>query len=186
MQVYCDMETDGGGWTVFQRRQDGSEDFFRGWADYQQGFGDLNREFWLGLDKIHRLTTSSGSGQQTTLRFDLGDHEGNKRYAKYTTFQVSDSSTNYRMNVAGYSGDAGDSFSNHNGVMFTTKDRDHDTYGLNCAAQYKGAWWYTHCHYSNLNGVYSSTTYAEGVNWRHWKGYHYSLKFTEMKVCKEG
>ena len=57
------------------------------------------------------------------------------------------------MNVAGYSGDAGDSFSILNGMMFTTKDRDHDTYSLNCAARFKGAWWYTNCSPSNLNAI---------------------------------
>ena len=108
------METDGGGWTVFQRRQDGSVDFFLGWKDYKDEFGDLNGEFWLDLP-------------QTTLRIDLGDHSGNKQYAKYSAFQVADSTTHFRLTVSGYSGDAGDSFSVHNGRMFTTKDRDHDT-----------------------------------------------------------
>lgn len=180
-QVYCDMKTDGGGWAVFQRRQDGSVDFFRGWEDYKNGFGDLNGEFWLGLDKIHRLTNASGNGQQNTLRFDLRDQEGNKRYAKYSTFQVAGSSTNYRLSVAGYSGDATDSFSYHNGRVFTTKDRD-----AGCANQYKGAWWYGHCHASNLNGIYSSTDYGQGIVWYYWKGHYYSLQFTEMKVCQEG
>ena len=183
MQVYCDMEIDDGGWAVFQRRQDGSVDFFRGWEDYKNGFGDLNGEFWLGLDKIHRLTTTSSNGQQNTLRFDLGDHEGNKRYAKYSTFQVADSSTNYTLSVAGYSGDAGDSLSYHNGRMFTTKDRD----GIHrCANLYKGAWWYNNCHFSNLNGNYSSTTSGQGINWYTWKEDLYSLEFTEMKVRQEG
>ena len=67
MQIYCDMKTDGGGWAVFQRRQDGSEDFYRVWEDYKNGFGNINREFWLSLDKIHRLTVAS-DGQQNTLQ----------------------------------------------------------------------------------------------------------------------
>jgi len=67
--VYCDMRTDGGGWTVFQRRQDGSVDFFRGWDDYKAGFGQLTAEFWLGNDKIHRLTASRPS----SLRVELED-----------------------------------------------------------------------------------------------------------------
>ena len=61
------METDGGGWTVFQRRQDGSVDFYRNWTDYENGFGYLNGEFWLGLSKIHRLS----KGGSNILRIDL-------------------------------------------------------------------------------------------------------------------
>ena len=103
MQVYCDMETDGGGWTVFQRRQDGSVDFYHGRDDYVMGFGDLSGEFWLGLDKIHQLT----NGVVTTLRIDMGDFEGNTTFAQYATFCVLNSSTKYTLNVAGYSGNAG-------------------------------------------------------------------------------
>ena len=91
------MKTDGSGWTVFQRRQSGSVDFYRGLDDYVMKFGNLSGEFWLGLDKIHRLT----NGVVTTLRFDLGDFEGNTAFAKYTTFLVLNSSTNYVLNVAG-------------------------------------------------------------------------------------
>ena len=77
--VYCDMETDGGGWTVLQRQQEGSVDFKRGWDDYKKGFGDIRDEFWLGNDKIHRLTAS----QEMVLRFDLEDFEENRPYAVY-------------------------------------------------------------------------------------------------------
>ena len=179
-QVYCDMETEGGGWTVFQRRMDGSVDFYRYWTDYQQGFGNLSGEFWLGLEKIHRLTSTA-----TELRIDLQDFEGNSAYAKYTSFSVGDSASNYILAVSGYSGTAGDSLGGHNGYQFSTRDRENDVWSGNCAQSFKSGWWYKACHYSNLNGLYHGTShssYADGVNWHAWKGYYYSLKFTEMKV----
>ena len=171
---------------VFQRRMDGTEDFYRGWNDYVKGFGDFNGEFWLGLNKIHRLTQAAN----TTLRVDLADFEGETRYAKYTMFQVLDSSTKYQLNIGGYSGDAGDSMIpsdyGHNGTKFTTKDQDNNLKSsLNCAEQYKGGWWYSNCHRANLNGLYLSgahTNFAEGVNWYDWRGHNYSLKISEMKL----
>ena len=167
---------------VFQRRMDGTEDFYRNWADYLKGFGDLNGEFWLGLNKIHRLTQAAN----TTLRVDLADFEGGKRYAKYTTFEVLDSSRKYQLTVAGYSGNAGNGLAFQNGMNFSTKDQDNDRGSAeHCAQRYKGAWWYNHCHYSNLNGRYLSghhTSYANGVNWYYWKTHHYSLKITELKL----
>ena len=172
------MDTDGGGWMVFQRRMDGTVDFYRGWADYVKGFGDLNGEFWLGLSKIHRLTNS---GTTKSLRVDLEDFDGNQRHANYSTFQVLDSSRKYQLNITGYSGDTGDSLFYHNGMKFSTKDQDNDQYNGNCAVLFKGAWWYKYCHHSNLNGKYFSgtaTTYADGVIWYHWKGLYYSLKIS--------
>ena len=175
------METDGGGWTVFQRRQDGSVDFYRYWTDYENGFGDLTGEFWLGLSKIHRLTKEGSN----TLRVDLGDFEGNTAYANYSTFSVSDGSTEYILTVGGYSGTAGNSLAWHNGMRFTTRDRDNDNHGsLQCAHFRNGAWWYNGCAFSNLNGLYynTSTDNYLGINWRHWKNSHATLKFSEMKT----
>ncbi|XP_068201959.1 techylectin-5A-like [Palaemon carinicauda] len=178
--VYCDFETDGGGWTVLQRRglYATQEDFYRGWQAYVDGFGDLSQEFWLGLNNIHALVNQSAY----EIRFDLEDFEGEKRWAKYTHFYVGGADTDYRMEVGGYTGTAEDSFARHNGMPFSTKDHE----SLNkCASTYKGAWWYAICHDSNLNGQYlqgQHTSYADGVNWRHWKGYYYSLKFTEIKI----
>ena len=180
--VYCDMDSDGGGWTVFQRRQDGSEDFYRNWVNYTNGFGNLSNEFWLGLEFIHRLANESDS----ELRVELEDWDGERVYAKYSSFEVRDSSTDYTLQVSGYTGDAGDSLTRHSGDPFSTYDHDNDRRGYeNCAVTYKGAWWYDSCHVSNLNGLYhngSHPSYADGVNWYSWKGFYYSLKFTEMKV----
>ena len=173
------METDGGGWTVFQRRQDGSVDFYRGWDDYVRGFGNLTGEFWLGLEKIHRLTDRN----VTKLRVDLGDFEGNTAFARYNTFQVLNSFSNYIiLIVSGYSGTAGDSITHHNFRQFTTKDRDNDSAGHNCAVTYTGGWWFGNCHHSDLNGLYHGSSHAGGVNWYDWKGFDYSLRSSEMKL----
>ena len=98
--VFCDQTTAGGGWTVFQKRLDGSVDFYRGWADYQNGFGNLNGEFWLGLDKIHSLTNSD----TLKLRVDLEDWEGETRFAEYDMFAIGNEATKYRLSLGSYSG----------------------------------------------------------------------------------
>ena len=94
------MQTSGGGWTVFQRRQGSSVNFYRGWQAYKNGFGDLNGNYWLGLNKIRRLTKSG----QNVLRVDLTDWKDNTAYAKYGSFSVASESSSYRLNVGGYSG----------------------------------------------------------------------------------
>ena len=176
--MYCDQETDGGGWTVFQRRKDGSLNFYRGWFDYEVGFCSLDGEFWLGNENIQQLLFTKCC---YALRVDMEDFENNKRHAKYSNFMIGPKSGNYVLTVTGYTGDAGDSLIRHSGHSFSTKD-----YGKSksCSDLYKGGWWYDNCHVSNLNGLYLSgkhDSYANGVNWRAWKEYHYSLKFTEMK-----
>ncbi|KAL9969904.1 hypothetical protein ACROYT_G022177 [Oculina patagonica] len=177
-QVLCDMTTDGGGWTVFQRRLDGSVDFYRDWVSYKNGFGDLNGEFWLGNDNLHRLTAVD----DVMLRVDLEDFEGDIRYAEYTTFKVADEGDKYRLSIGGYSGTAGDCMEIHNGLLFGTKDNDATGY---CAQTFKGAWWYRDCHCANLNGLYLEGDFfsdADGVVWGSFRGWQYSLKRTEMKV----
>ena len=164
---------------MFQRRQDGSVDFYRGWNDYKAGFGQLTAEFWLGNDKIHRLTGSRPS----FLRVELEDWNGGKAYAKYGKFNIGNEQAQYKLEVGSYSGTAGDSLTYHNNMAFTTKDRDNDRWGSNCAVSFTGAWWYKICQYSNLNGKYlRDTTGSTGVNWNHWKNAYVSLKFTEMKL----
>ena len=99
------MTTDGGGWTVFQRRLDGSVDFYLAWEFYKNGFGDLTGEFWLGNDNLHRLTAADG----VILRVDLEDFDGNITYAEYMNFKVAGEADKYRLLIGGYNGTAGDS-----------------------------------------------------------------------------
>ncbi|KFO21527.1 ficolin-1 isoform X2 [Fukomys damarensis] len=182
LTVLCDMDTDGGGWTVFQRRLDGSVDFFRDWAAYKQGFGSQLGEFWLGNDNIHALT-SRGSSE---LRVDLVDFEGNPSFAKYNSFRVAAEAEKYKLVLGAFvEGSAGDSLTSHSGRFFSTKDQDNDQSSASCAAQYHGSWWYGECHVSNLNGLYlrgPHDSFANGINWKSGKGYNYSYKVSEMKL----
>uniref|UniRef100_A0A8C4TP37 Ficolin-2-like n=1 Tax=Erpetoichthys calabaricus TaxID=27687 RepID=A0A8C4TP37_ERPCA len=181
VSVFCDMDTDGGGWLVFQRRMDGSVDFFREWTAYKKGFGNKQSEFWLGNDYIHSLT-SAGSHE---LRIDLIDFENASTFAKYASFNVMGETEKYKLILGDFtSGTAGDSLSSQKNMMFSTKDQDNDSSASFCASAYKGGWWYSDCHFSNLNGLYlrgSHESYANGINWRTGKGYNYSYKYCDMK-----
>ncbi|XP_078616034.1 microfibril-associated glycoprotein 4-like isoform X2 [Branchiostoma floridae x Branchiostoma japonicum] len=183
--VYCDMTTDGGGWTVIQRRFDGRLNFNRRWADYKNGFGNIEGEHWLGLDKMHNLTAHKNH----ELYVELKDWEANVAYAKYATFSTGNESTDYTLHIGGYSGDAGDSMAYSNGMKFSAidVDNDEDSSG-HCAEHLSGGWWYNNCGLSSLNGPYfqlgdyHGTDTGWGMWWFHWKGYYYSLKATKMMV----
>ena len=96
-KVYCDQTTAGGGWTVFQRRLDGCLDFNRDWADYKHGFGNfLIGEYWLGLDKIYRLTQNE---TENRLRVDLGRVKNKAVYAEYSWFKIGDEKAMYQLNL---------------------------------------------------------------------------------------
>jgi len=97
--VYCDQKTDGGGWTVFQKRLDGSVDFYLDWNEYKTGFGNVSGEYWLGLEKIHRLTK-----ERSRLRVDLEDFDGETAYAEYDLFAVGDEGSKYKLSIGNYSG----------------------------------------------------------------------------------
>ncbi|XP_036411008.1 tenascin-X [Megalops cyprinoides] len=177
VRVYCDMETDGGGWTVFQRRMNGRTNFFRGWRDYSSGFGNLSAEFWLGNELLHNLTSQVAMA----LRVDL--HAGAESvYAHYSSFSVDTQRRHYALRVSGYSGTAGDSMEYHNGRPFSTRDRDPNPFITRCAMSYRGGWWYKNCHEANLNGLYNIHTNHQGVIWTSWKGKDFSIPFTEMKL----
>ena len=171
-KVYCDMDTDGGGWTVIQRRFDGSVSFDRNWTDCERGFGNKTGEYWLGLSYMHRLTTSA----EQDLRVDLTDFRGGSTYARYTTFTVANATDKYRLLVSGYSGTAGDGLTYHSGLQFTTRDNDNDMdNNLNCAKHSQGPWWHRSCYYSFLNGPYGDQTIWASS----------SMKDTSMKLRRK-
>ncbi|KAK4288731.1 hypothetical protein Pmani_038261 [Petrolisthes manimaculis] len=183
VDVYCDQVTDGGGWLVFQRRLNLTtrENFTRSWLEYELGFGNLNGEFWAGLDILNVLTSSS----LQQLRVELSDWEGGNGWAKYGVFNVGPGTDKYRLTIDRYSGDVGDSMTEkHNGRQFSTYDAETDE-GGSCAKKYKGGWWYGSCHEANPNGLplqAEQESYADGINWYHWKGYQYSLRTTTFMI----
>ena len=122
--VCCDMETDGGGWTIIQRRIDDTS-FDEKWFHYQNGFGIPCGSYWIRLDNIHALT------QQTNyqLRVELSDFQGNKTYADYKFFAVGSARNKYSLYVSGYNQNstAGNSLEESSGgLRFTTSDSDKD------------------------------------------------------------
>nr|XP_034316288.1 ficolin-2 [Crassostrea gigas] len=183
--VFCDMDKDGGGWTVFQRRQDGSEDFYRTWTDYKNGFGNLSSEFWLGNDKLHHLL-SQGTYE---MRMDMVDFDNQTRYVKYSSFNVGDESTKYTVTLSGFSGDVDDCFTEElqpvNNMIFSTWNQDNDVTINHCANQFKSGWWHNSCHCANPNGLYlwgENIQGARGITYKYWRSQSYSLKYVHLMV----
>ena len=190
IQVYCDQKSDGGGWTVFQRRFNGDLNFYQPWRTYKIGFGSLQKDFWLGNDNIHILTLQSAYPSGAEMRIDLRDWNETVLYAKYDSFLLSNEDSNYTLHVQGYTGNCGDSLTYHNGMKFSTYDRDNDVDFRSCSKVFRGAWWYKSCHYSNLNGEYrwkdeDQPDFARCIVWYTYKGYEHSLKSVEIKVRRK-
>uniref|UniRef100_A0A8C8SAX5 Fibrinogen C-terminal domain-containing protein n=1 Tax=Pelusios castaneus TaxID=367368 RepID=A0A8C8SAX5_9SAUR len=185
LQVWCEQEYEGGGWTVIQRRQDGSINFFTTWHHYQHGFGDLAGEHWLGLENTRRVT-GQGPGPYA-LRVLLEDWAGHQACAHYDRFALGPESDAYRLRLGRYHGSAGDSLGWHDAHPFSTLDRDHDAYAGSCAHYQKGGWWYNACAHSNLNGLWYKgghyrSRYQDGVYWAEFRGGAYSLRKVVMMV----
>uniref|UniRef100_A0A4W4G084 Fibrinogen C-terminal domain-containing protein n=1 Tax=Electrophorus electricus TaxID=8005 RepID=A0A4W4G084_ELEEL len=178
VNVYCDMGCNDKRWTVIQRRMDGSVNFYRAWDAYKNGFGDMNGEYWLGLENIYQITWS----QRYMLRVEMEDFDGGRVNAGYALFYIDSELQKYRLHISGYiDGGAGDSLINSNEKEFGTFDKDIN----NCAKTYEGAFWFNNCFQAHPNGVYkwgSGVAAYTGVHWYHWKGCYYSLKSIAMKI----
>lgn len=181
--VLCDLTTAGGGWTVFQNRFEGSQDFYKGWTDYKYGFGNLAGEFWLGLEKISYLTNQ----KLYELRIEIETQNGLEAYAGYSVFTIGPEHEGFRISTLGtFYGTAGDSLSYHAGQKFSTFDTDNDEWKEgSCAVEHGGAWWYKECDKSNLNGKYPISTddnQAQSVYWVSFKGTNYPLTKAKMMI----
>ncbi|XP_069108426.1 microfibril-associated glycoprotein 4-like [Argopecten irradians] len=166
IDVYCDMDTAGGPWTVFANRFDGSVDFYRGWSEYKNGFGNLTGEFWLGFDKLRTVLAA----QTMKLRIAMEGYDGSSRYGEYSTFAIADEASNYRLTVSTFNAPDGlfNGLSYHSGRSFSTFDRDNDSNGAgSCAEAAHGAWWYAACVDSNLFGNYTSEPGYPSMHWKY-------------------
>lgn len=188
LNVQCDMDTAHGGWTVVQRRMDGSVNFTRQWDDYAFGFGNVNSEYWVGNENLYWLSHF----KNYSIRFDLWDWEDKHAYASYDYFRVESEQLQYKLTIEGYSGTAGDAMSTyHNNMKFSTLDRDNDEWHLNCAKKDQAGWWYRACGFASLNGLYilngtidmAPDGLVKGIIWYNWKrNFGYSMKKTEIKI----
>ncbi|KAJ8277906.1 hypothetical protein GJAV_G00081520 [Gymnothorax javanicus] len=182
--VYCELTAEGAS-TVIQHREDGSVDFDQTWENYANGFGDLDKEFWLGLRKIYSITRQSDSN---TLQITLEDWQEQKRSIEYQ-FSLEGPDTNYTLHLTHLYGDLPNAMSNNTGMKFSTKDRDNDNHeDINCAESYSGGWWFSACGETNLNGNYISvrprgrTERRRGIYWKPGRGPSYSLKSTKISI----
>ena len=178
--VFCDTQTADGGWTVIQRRKDGSVDFNQPWSDYEKGFGDLNGEFWYGLKSMNYLTQTG----QWEMRVDFEFKNKTRSYLHYNVFKVGNATDEYPLTISGFSGiTPTDPFSRHNGRKFSTYDNDNDLKPIeNCAVQDdkakgNGGWWYIDCWHINLNVKYNPAQYGSML-----LGTWYNPRWIEMKI----
>ena len=175
-KVYCDTSSGGGGWTVIQRRKDGSIDFLnRDWIKYEDGFGNLSGEFWIGLRSMHCLT-SQGDWE---LRIDYQLKNGTESYLHYNKFEIGSAKDRYPLNTSGFDTlGLTDPFytGNLNGMKFTSRDRDNDLWSnFNCASEGDGGWWHHACTHIYVNAKPDRA----GI---HLNGHWQFLAFIEMKI----
>ena len=183
--AYCDQKTMGGGWTVIQRRQDGTVDFQKNWHDYSNGFGHLDAEFWFGNENIHDLTKRSEAPNNSTLLINMKIRGKTVPvYGKYSSFNIGDAASKYVLGISGFSGNASNpKFEYHNKRKFTTFDQDNDAYSKNCASVFKGGWWYGACFKVHLNGPYYNIPgFSYDMTWDYYAHPRVYPSFVEMKI----
>ena len=165
---------------VIVQRKDDSVSFYRPWADYKSGFGSLDNNYWIGLDKLNLLTTS----MNFALGVNMTAWNGTSLWAYYDSIIVGPESDDYRLTISGYDirSTASDAMDYQNNMMFSTYDRDNDKHNSDCAAAHKGGWWYNTCRDAHPTGIYyNEVTYEiDGITW--WRNNHDNYSFKEMTL----
>ncbi|CAH2225407.1 angiopoietin-related 5 [Pelobates cultripes] len=198
-EAFCDMDYKGGGWTVIQKRIDGTVDFQRTWLDYMDGFGDLSGEFWLGLRKTFCILNQKNTSFMLNIALEAED--GALAYATYDNFWLEDEKTSFTMHVGRYFGTAGDAIRGHrkehnqNAMPFSTFDMDNDGCYPSCtmhgksvnscsALNNRSGWWFNQCGLANLNGVHRVTRGVEipGIHWSTWKQNNSTVKIKSVSM----
>jgi len=189
--VFCDMSLQGGGWTVIQRRVDNTTSFNRNKAEYEVGFGKFNANFWLGLEKIKRLTDYNGETFELYIGVQSFDTSLEFGHVMYNSFSLGSASLNYKLHVSSIDSSSTmlDSLVTvHDGEGFSTPDNDVDSFsGTHCAMEMSSGWWFHSCRDSQLNGVYyydgnHPTTTYDGIVYKGFQSETKSLKTTVMAV----
>ena len=163
-RVRCNMDLEGGGWTVFHRRfLPFTQDFAKEWSDFKTGFGDVSDQFWLGNDFLHEMTTTATSQKHYVMVYGKKE-DGTEAISKYGSFYIENDENFYRMNfnntlLSGIhslkDNSKIDNRKDNNGMAFSTKDKDNDLIeDKSCVNYYEtGAFWLNKC-----SNIYTSST----------------------------
>ena len=168
--VYCDQDTEGGGWTVFLQNAYGSITFNKKWNYYKDGFGTLEKDFWLGNEFMYNATKLYNSHVSKTVElYILVASKDNKTfYAMYKNFSILSEATNYTLQVSNFlKGTMGDAMNYHNNIKFSTTDRDNDEVNtVNCADKYGGyGWWFKDCYKALLTRKWYGNELTPAPEW---------------------
>lgn len=188
--VLCEMTSEGG-WTVIQKRHDGSQNFNQLWENYKRGFGNLNGEFWLGLENIHSLSKQG----QYLLQVEVSDWAGQQQPAALYRLQLDGEEQKFALHLEQESSSRVQEqimTTGASGLPFSTADRDNDLAAdINCAELLSGGWWFSSCGDSNLNGRYPrrpselrrQQSRRQRMFWTSTKGENSSVKTTLLKLA---
>ena len=184
------------GWTLIQRRLDGSIGFDRGMQDYLNGFGYPSGEHWIGLTNIRAITIQRnvaffGKAVRPAIRIDLEDWDGIKNFIEHESFTISPGISGFHIHLLGvrYGMLGMDVLGGEIATDFSTQDRRTGyCRGKWCVGSRTGGWWFGSRLASNLNGVYqkqNETMKHTHMHIKHWDKINprnAALRFVSIKL----